>query len=149
MRALLARDQRPELEAAGSGGELLDERLVQRALDVDALHTGAHLAAVEERRPECTVDRACEVCVVEHHHRILAAELERHGHEPLAGGCRDEAADLARPGEDDLAKAVRAHECRADVAVALGDAHQRGRSAGGGEELLDERARTAESTRTA
>ena len=52
--------------------------------------------------PQCTVDGACEVGVVEHDHRILAAELERHRHQALGRRRRDEAANLGRAGEHTL-----------------------------------------------
>ena len=99
-RALLLADERAELDRrivpvadpqrARAVDEPLDERVVQRAVDVDALDTRADLAAVRERPPERALDGAVEIGVVEHEHRILPAELER-----------DRAQALARPTRDD------------------------------------------------
>ena len=141
-------DERAEIDARivavadpqgrGPGHEALDERVVQRAVHVDPLDARADLAAVREGAPERALDGAPEIGVVEHEHRILATELERHGAEPLGGALRDPAPGRGRAGEDDRVDPVMADERLADGrARPLHDPHETGRGARLAEEPLD------------
>src|SRR5581483_7686594 len=100
--ALRLRDERPQLERARSLGEALDEVVVERTLDVDALGADARLACVEERGEHRAVDRALEVRICEDDHRVLAAELEHDGATARAGGGRDAPSDCDGAREEDL-----------------------------------------------
>ena len=63
----------------------LDEVVVDRLLDVDALNGGACLAAVEHGAPDRGVRRPLEIGVGEHDHRVLPPELQAVGDQPLGG----------------------------------------------------------------
>ena len=150
--ALLGRDQRADLserilagaqtQAARPRGERVHEYLVPTPGHVDALHARADLAAVEERAPQRACDGPLEVAVVEHQHRILAAELERHRTEPLGARRADETTDLGRAGEEHLRDAAGADESVADgLADPLRHAHEAGRRARLAEHALDPLAR--------
>ena len=91
--------ERPVAQRARLLGDLGDELVVDRGLDVDALDADARLAAVEHRVVDGGVGRALDVGVGEDDHRVLAAELER-----------DRRERLGRPGHDLLAGGRRARE---------------------------------------
>ena len=66
----------PSLSPAVLRGQLLDERIGDRALDDDPPRRHADLPLVEEGAERRRVDRVVEVRVVEHDQRVLPAELE-------------------------------------------------------------------------
>ncbi len=76
-------------------GDLVDERVVDRRLDVHALDRDAGLAAVLHRVVGGRVGGALEVGVGEHDHRVLAAELERDGDQRARRALGDLAPGLA------------------------------------------------------
>ena len=80
-------------------GDLRDELVVDRRLDVDALDGDAGLPAVLHRVVGRGVGRALEVGVGEHDHRVLAAELQRDGRERARGALHDLLAGRGRAGE--------------------------------------------------
>ena len=63
----------------------LDELVVHRLLNVDALNRGARLAAVEHGAPDRGVRRPLEIGVGEHDHRVLPAQLQAVGDQPVGG----------------------------------------------------------------
>ena len=83
-------------------GELLDELVGDRLVDVEALDGEAGLAAVEEAADARRADGGVDVGVVEDDHRIGAAELERHALHASRGELGDVLSDRRRPGERDL-----------------------------------------------
>ena len=141
-------DERPKLDlrveavaepqAAGALGELLDERVVERRRHGDPLDAGACLSAVRERAPERAVDRAIEVGVVQHEHRVLAAELEHGRAKARGGGHGDLPSGLGRAREDHRMDAAVVDERLAHVAGALHDADKPWRRPRPAKEVLDE-----------
>nr|ART40488.1 K624 [uncultured bacterium] len=104
-RQVLARDQRAQRggrigriahlhRAADALDQLVQKRLVQRALHVDARTAQAHLALIGEGRAHGRFDTGVEVCVGKDQVRVLAAQLEgqllqaagRRAHDDLPGG---------------------------------------------------------------
>ena len=67
------------------------------------------------------VDHPVLVGVGEHDRRALAAELERHRHDPFGGRRHDELADLGRSGERELADAGMVGERRAALLAESGE----------------------------
>ena len=119
-------------------GEPVDERVVESRRHGDPLDPRARLAAVREGAPERALDGPVEVGVVEHEHRVLAAELEHDRAESLGRGPRDVPADLDRAREHDPRAMPRWRTSASpDVARALHDADEPGGRAGPAEQLLD------------
>src|SRR5262249_51266609 len=96
-----------------AGQELVGHRL----RDVDALGRYAHLARIGEGAVHGAVRGALEVGVGAHHHRILAAELERAGHQLAPAGLGDAPPGAHAAGEADLVDAGL-DQRRAGLAVA-------------------------------
>ena len=106
----------------------------------DPLDAGACLTAVGERAPERALDGAVEVGVVEHEHRVLAAELE-HGRgtsRSAAARATEPCRPRSSPVKTTACDAPMADERLADGrAGALNDADEARRGTGAAEELLD------------
>ena len=83
-----------DLQLLGALHQRIDELLVHALLHDDAAGRGAALAGGAERSPQRAFQRQLEVGVVEHDHRILAAQLQR---AVLEGLRRFLADDAARP----------------------------------------------------
>ena len=113
-----------DAETSRPAAELLHERLVQIARDVDPLDARTRLAAVGEGAPERALDRSVEVGILEDEHRVLAAELERDRAETLACGGRDFRTDVGGAREEDLRDPARADELLAGGRIPLHDAHE-------------------------
>ena len=124
----------------GLGGERLDVRLVQVAGHDVAAGRDARLALVVPGRPGADHRRLLEVGVVEDQQRVVAAELERHALELLAGDLGDAAADRAGAGEVDHRRARVADDPLADLLVAGDDVERAGGQAGVGEQRGDQHA---------
>ena len=75
------------------------ELVVDRVVDVHPLDVHAHLAGVAEDRLDDTREDLVQVDVVEHDHRVLAAELEAGADEVLSRALPDEATGLGGAGE--------------------------------------------------
>jgi len=86
--------------------EACDELVVDGRFDVDALDRHAELPGVGEAAPRSAVDRALQVGVGEHDHRVLSAELQAARNQPLAGALGDLAAGGGRAGELDVVDLV-------------------------------------------
>ena len=104
---------------------LVDELVVDGSLDEGALDGDAGLAAVEEGAGDEALDGLVDRCAFEDDQRVLAAELQRVGHETLAGGDGDPAAGGAAAGEGDVVDV--ADELAAGRSVAV---HQLGERLG-------------------
>ena len=91
-----------DLERAGSGDDAFDELLADLAAYVGTLDTGAGLSRVGEAAPDRTGDGEVDVGVLEHEHRILAAEFEHAALHQLGAFLADLVADRNRSGEEDL-----------------------------------------------
>ena len=91
------------MQQAGGRRELVDEAVVQLAGDVDALDRAVRLPGAGARRPQGAGDRARDVGVGEHDHRVGPALLD----DGLATGGRalpgDVAGDPGAPGEQHAA----------------------------------------------
>ena len=72
----------------------IDELVVNALLDDDATGGRATLASCTKRAPETAFDGKIEIRIVEHDHRILAAELKRAMLECLRGRRADDLADF-------------------------------------------------------
>lgn len=81
------------------GRQLRDEFVVDRRFDVHALHRHTDLAGVEQSAPGNAVGGAVEVGVGQHDRRVLSAEFQTVGNQPLRAGHRDLAPGGGRPGE--------------------------------------------------
>src|SRR4029077_4733945 len=66
-----------DLDFLRARDEVIDELVVNAFLNDDAAGRGAALSGGAESAPESALDSEFEVSVVEHDHRILAAEFER------------------------------------------------------------------------
>ena len=108
--------------------------------DVDPLDRAAALAAVHEGRPDRAPGGPFEVGVLEHDHRVLAAELEGHVGQVPAAELHDPLADPDAAGElDALDVAVDDHRLGFGHA-ADDDVEDARRQAGLDEDLADDRA---------
>ncbi len=94
-----------ELERLHPRGELLDEGVVHRLVDVEAVGGGAGLAHVAHLGDHRALDRGIEVGVVEDDERGVAAELHHRLDDVLRGGGDQLPPDLGRAGEGDDADA--------------------------------------------
>ena len=77
----------------------LHEFAVDALLHQNAAGGGATLAGGAEAAPESAFNGQVEIGVVEHDHRVLAAQFERAMLEALGGGGTYDAADGARAGQ--------------------------------------------------
>src|SRR6185312_10336738 len=94
----------------GQGRESFDERLVQRAMNIDPPDSAARLAGVEEGAVHQILDRMSEIRVLADIGRIIAAELETNGNEAIGGGPLDRRAAGHRSSERDATEAAVADE---------------------------------------
>ena len=90
---------RSQSQAAGRGGEALEEGLRDRGLHVEALEGDAELAGVGERAPHGTPCSGIQVSVRQHEHRVLAAELQAEADEALPGPTGHDPAHCRAPCE--------------------------------------------------
>ena len=114
--------------------EVIDELAVNAFLHDDAAGRGAALSGGAERAPEPAFDSQFEIGIVEHDHRILAAEFERTVFEALGRRGAHDPADRGRAGERDGADYWMFGERRPDFcAVARYDIDDAFRNAGVGQ----------------
>ena len=111
--------------------EAVDERVVDRLVDVGARSGDAGLPRRGEDAGQHPCLRLIEVGIVEHDVRALAAELEHAADEPLARARRDRAAGPDAAGERDLRDQRMIDERLAGLAKAGDDVDDAGRDAGG------------------
>ena len=125
-----------DFDLLGAGDEVLDELVVHAFLHDDAAGRGAALSGGAERAPESAFDGEVEVGVVEHDHRILAAEFERAMLEGLGRRGAHDSADFRRAGERDGADHRMLGQRRADFRAEAGhDVDDAFRDAGVGQRL--------------
>ena len=91
----------PDAQRAHLLGDLRDELVVHRRLDVHPLDRDARLPGVLHRVVRRHVGGALEVGVGEHDHRVLAAQLERRRDQPPRGRFGDLATGLRGTREHD------------------------------------------------
>ena len=108
------------LQGLGLRDHLLDEGLVDRLGDVDALRPAAVMPGVEAGSAHRAFRRAVEIRITADDHRVLAAELERDRNQIATTRLTDLAAGRDAAGERDLVDA-RFDQRRAGLAVALDD----------------------------
>ena len=103
-RALLGAvlQARADLELDASGGELLDELLIDAGLHEEAVGADAGLAGVAVFGDDRAFDRAVDIGVVEDEERRVAAELHRHLLHRRGAFLDQQLADLGRAGEGQL-----------------------------------------------
>jgi hypothetical protein len=89
--------------SSSARGQPLHELVRDAALQEQARGRGADLAAVVEGARGGIGHGALEIGVGEHDHRVLAAELEDHGLDPVGGAREDAPAGRDRAGEADAA----------------------------------------------
>jgi hypothetical protein len=94
-----------ELQFRHLAPELLDELVCNPLVHVQALDRKTRLPAVEEAADARRADRAVDVSVVEHDHRVRATELERDAFHSSRGELSDAFADRGRSREGDLCDA--------------------------------------------
>ena len=97
------------------GGQRLDELVVDRLRDQDAIHGDADLAHVRERAPRRRRGCLGHVGVIEHDERALAAEFERQAFHLVGGGAHDRLAG----GTEAVAVIMRMSACAESAAPAL------------------------------
>ena len=102
-----------------------NEFVVNRRLDIDPLNTHARLTGIGHSTPHCGAGRAVEVGVGEHDERILAAELQAAGDEPLGAVNGDRTTGPDRPGEHHHVDLVDNGRTRGS-ATGDGEKHRRG-----------------------
>ena len=66
-----------DFDLLGAGDEVIDKFAIHALLHDDAAGRGAALSGGAECAPEAAFNGEIEVGIVEHNHRILAAEFER------------------------------------------------------------------------
>ena len=93
----------PTLSALPRRASPSHDLVLDRALDQQPAAGDAGLAHVLEGAIDRAGERRLEVGVGEDHVRVLAAELERDPLERRGAGTHDQAPDLGRAGERDLA----------------------------------------------
>ena len=120
-----------DLQLLRARHELIDELLVHALLHDDAAGRGAALSGRAERSPQRAFQREIEIGVVEHDHRILAAEFQRAVLEALRRFLSDDAAHGCRSRERNRAHIRMLDHRRADFAAEAGDDvdHARGNAA--------------------
>src|SRR5262249_36828090 len=79
--------------------QLSDKVSVNALLHDDAARSGAALACSAECAPQRPFNRQVEVCIIEHDHRVFAAEFERAMLETFRCSRADGLADRARSGK--------------------------------------------------
>jgi hypothetical protein len=137
--ALAGRDERaddrrgqqriPDGAEPGVADELLDQLVVDRAVNQGPGRGRTDLAGVEGPGVADPGGRPVEVGVLEHDRRALAAELHELALHVPAGGRADPAADGGAPGEADHVDIGRGHQCGAGVHPGPGDdVHHPGRN---------------------
>src|SRR5262249_10320736 len=113
--------------------ESLEEILIYRPLDIDAVRGDARLAGIARFGGERALDRAAEVNVVENQHWRIAAQLERQGFDGLSRARDQNPADFGRSGESNFAAERVLQELLADLRrVAEHDLEDAFRQSGGG-----------------
>ena len=97
---------RVHAQSADTGEEPVHEGVVGTREDVDPLDPDAQLAGVVEARPHGDLGRPPGICILEHDHRVLPAELHRAADEPLTAPAGDLRTHRARAGEHHVVRAL-------------------------------------------
>ncbi len=127
-------------DGAGALGQRLHVAVVERAGDDVAAGGDAGLALVVPGGPGADHRGVVDVGVVEHHERVVAAELERAVLELAARDLGDLAAGAGGAGEVDHRDVGVGDERLADLDVARHDLEQAGGEPGRGEDLREQQA---------
>ena len=88
-----------DFQAARPLHQFVSEVPVHAFLHDDSAGRGAALARGTERAPQRAVECEFQIRVIEHNHRIFAAQFERAALEALGGGLADHAANFGRSGQ--------------------------------------------------
>ena len=100
-RAEVVARTRAHLQLLDVAHDRVDELVVDRLEDIDPLDRDTRLTRVEHRTPHRGMRGELDVGVLEHDHRVLAAEFEADRGERAGGALHHLGAGRARPGELD------------------------------------------------
>ena len=91
-----------DFQPARLGNAGVQKLRVQRLMNIAALHREASLPGVDEGAPNRGTGSDLDISILQHQHRILAAEFEHHGQEPCGRALRDALAGWDAAGKDEL-----------------------------------------------
>ena len=117
-------DARADLQRLDLGHQLVGEGLEHALLHIDAVGADAGLAGVAVLGDHRAFDRGVEIGVVEDDERRIAAEFQRELLDRVGALAHQQAADLGRAGEGELAHQRVARHLAADLAGRAGQHRQ-------------------------